>query len=44
MGGSQASAFDGLITLSFIDYEDRGNKSSQVAINRLSNALLNKYP
>ncbi len=43
-GGSQAQDFEGLITLSFYDYEDRGDKSSQKLMNRLSNALINKYP
>lgn len=43
MGGSQAEAFDGLITLSFVDYEDRDGSSSQEVMNRLSNALLNRY-
>ena len=44
IGGAQAQAFEGLITLSFIDYEDREGKSSQEAMNRLSDDLINKYP
>lgn len=44
MGGSQAEAYHGLITISFEDFENRGELSSQDAMMRLSNALLNKYP
>ena len=44
MGGSQAQAFDGLITVSFIDFEDRGALSSLLTMNRISDAIINKYP
>ena len=44
IGGSQAEAFEGLITLSFIDYEDRNGLSSQGTMNKITDAIINKYP
>jgi multidrug efflux pump subunit AcrB len=44
IGGTQAQAFEGLITLSFIDYEERNGVSSQETMNKLTDALINKYP
>ena len=44
LGGTQAQAFEGLITLSFIDYELRNGISSSNIMKRLSDALVDKYP
>jgi len=44
LGGSQAQAFEGLITLSFIDYELREGRSSTEVMKRLSDALIDKFP
>lgn len=44
IGGSQAQSFESLITLSFIDYELREDRSSSDVMKRLSNALIDKYP
>lgn len=44
IGGSQAQGFDGLITISFIDYEDRDGLSSQATMNHLTHDLIHKYP
>ncbi len=44
LGGTQAQAFEGLITLSFIDFELRKGRSSGEVMKRLSNALVDKYP
>ena len=44
IGGSKAQAFEGMITLSFIDFEDRNGVSSQSTLNRISDAVINKYP
>ena len=44
LGGTQAQAFEGLITLSFIDFELREGRSSSEVMKRLSDALVDKYP
>ncbi|MBN2669010.1 MAG: efflux RND transporter permease subunit [Bacteroidales bacterium] len=44
MGGSIAEAYEGLITISFIDFEDRNGISSQKTMNHISEAIINKYP
>ena len=44
IGGTQAQAFEGLITLSFIDFEIRNGRSSSDVMKRLSDALVDKYP
>ena len=44
LGGTQAQAFEGLITLSFIDYELRQGISSSTIMKRLSDGLVDHYP
>jgi multidrug efflux pump subunit AcrB len=44
LGGTQAQAFEGLITLSIIDYEKREGRSSGDLQKRISNQLINHYP
>ena len=44
LGGSQAQAFEGLITLSFIDYELRKGRNSTEVMKRISDALVDKFP
>jgi len=44
LGGSQAQAFEGLITLSFIDYELREGRSSTDVMKRISDGLVDKFP
>ena len=44
IGGTQAQAFESLITLSFVDFELRDGRSSGDVMKRLSNALVDKYP
>ena len=44
IGGTQAQAFESLITLSFVDFQLREGRSSGDVMKRLSNALVDKYP
>ncbi len=44
LGGSQAQAFEGLVTISLVDYQLRNGISSSKMQKRLSDALINKYP
>ena len=44
IGGTQAQAFEGMITISFIDFELRNGISSGETMKQLSNALVDRYP
>ena len=44
IGGTQAQAFEALITLSFIDYELREDRSSTDVMKRLSDRLVGQFP
>ena len=44
LGGTKGQVHEGLITISFIDYELRNGISSADVMKRLSDALVDKYP
>ncbi len=43
IGGSEPEIFNSLITISFVDFENRGDYSTGVILKRLSDKLINKY-